>query len=41
MRKVMDGLTLTHKLENGRQAVIQGQGRFTKHGLLWVIPPVV
>ena len=27
MRKVMDGSPLTHKVANGCQAVIQGQGR--------------
>ena len=31
------GGPLTHKLADGCQAVIQGQGRFTKHGL----PPAV
>ena len=28
----MEGLPLTRKFANGRQAVIQGQGRFTKRG---------
>ena len=37
----MDGLPPTRKVANGRQAVIQGQGRFTKRGLLRVIPPAV
>ena len=37
----MDGLPLTRKVTNGRQAVIQGQGHFTKRGLPWGMPHVV
>ena len=37
----MDGLPLTHNVVYGRQTAIQGQGRFPKHGLPEVIPPVV
>ena len=37
----MDGSPLTRKVANGREAVIQGQGRFTKGVLPQVIPPVV
>ena len=29
----MDSLPLTHKVAYRHQTVIQGQGRFTKHGL--------
>ena len=32
---------LTRKVGYGRQAVIKGQGRFTKRGLPWPIPPVM
>ena len=38
---VMDSSPLTRKFANGRQALIQGPGHFTKYGLLEVIPPVV
>ena len=37
----MDDSPRTCKFANGRQAVIQGQGHFTKDGLPWVIPSVV
>ena len=37
--KVMDGSPLTRKGINERQTVIQGQGRFPKCGLPWVILP--
>ena len=37
----MDGSPLTQKVVYGHQTVIQGQGRFTKQGLPWVIMPVV
>ena len=37
----MGGSPVTRKVTNGHQAVIHGQGCFTKHGLLWMIPPVV
>ena len=37
----MESLPLTHKFANRRQAVIQGQGHFTKLGLPWVMSPIV
>ena len=36
----LDRGPLTHKFANRCQAVIQGEVHFTKHGSLWVIPPV-
>ena len=36
-----DSGPMTREFENGHQAVIQGQGSFTKRGLPRVIPPEV
>ena len=36
----MDGSPLTHMVVQGHHTVIQEQGRFPKHELPWMIPPV-
>ena len=37
----LEGSPLICKVTYGSQTAIQGQGRFTKHGFLWPIPPVM